>query len=473
MIKADICIIGMNPAGLAVAAGAAALKASAVLVDIGEADGHGDLSPEVVAAAFVAAGKAADAVRHADRFGLRAREPILEFDQVVAGIKARAALAAAANAPARYAAMGVRVLRSKARFTDKAILEAAGETVRARHFVVAANAKARVPDIPGLGSVPCLTPATIQDMPRLPRRIAVIGASDGVLPLAQSLRRLGSLVDVFGAAPALADWDAELAGIALRALRQDGLVFHPATEIKRIELLPSETRLTAADASGERPFDVTHLLVAAESAADVEQFNLEAAGVAVTPRGIAVDAVMRCPGNPRVYAVGASAAGGAGTLALAQHQAALVLRHAFFGGKGAPAPPPIRALFTDPELAWVGLAEAEARAANAGPLTVLRLPLAEADRALAEAHGAGLIKVVASASGRILGCGIVGPHAAELIAPWALALSRGLAVADMAGLVLPGPSLSELTARVARMWYLPRLAKPGVSRLLRLTRWWG
>ena len=473
MIKADLCVIGTNPAGLAIAMGAAALKASVVLVDNGESGAHGVATPEAIAAAFAAAGKAADAVRRAGRFGLRAREPIVEFDRLVAGIKARATLLAASNAPARYTAMGVQLMRASARFVNKGAIEAAGQTVRAAIYVIATNAKPRLPDIPGLASTPFVTPASVLDLPRLPRRLAVIGAGDGMLQLAQAFRRLGSLVDVFGATPPLADWDEELAGIALRALRQDGVVLHPVTEVRRVELMPSEVRLIAADAMGDLPCDVTHLLVSTAGMADVGRLNLPAAGIVATPSGIAVDAVLRCDGNSRVYAVGASAAGAAGE-ASAHSQAALVLRHALLRTRGPAMPPaPIRAVFTDPELAWVGLSEAQSRAAHGGGINILRLPFAEADRAIADDHGVGLIKVITASDGRILGCGIVGPHAAELIAPWALAASRGLTVADMADLPLPVPSLSELSGRVARLWYMPKLARAGASSLLRLMRWRG
>ena len=474
MIKTDLCIIGANPAGLAVAAGAAALKVPVVLVDNGGFGEQGPVAPEAVAAALSAAGRAADAVRRADRFGIRAREPIVDFDQVIAGVKARVATMAASSSRARFEAMGVKVIARKARFTDKAALEAAGETIRARRFIIATSGRPQRPAIPGLGESPHVTPDSILDLARLPRRLAVMGAGGVALQLAQAFRRLGSLVDVFDIGPALAGWDEELAGIALRALRREGVVPHAPVDIRRIELVPGGLRLTVADAAGETPCDVTHLLVATGTAPALDGLNLEAAGIATTPAGLMVDAAMRCAGNPNIHAVGAAAAVGAGSPHLAQYQAGLVLRHALLRAKGHGAPhAPVLTVFTDPELAWVGPSEAEARAAQGGAINVLRLPFAEADRALADDLGTGLIKVVTSRGGRVLGCGIVGAHAAELIAPWALALSRGLAITDMADLVLPAPGLSELSSRVARLWYLPRLAKPSVSRLLRLTRWWG
>ena len=181
---------------------------------------------------------------------------------------------------------------------------------------------------------------------------------------------------------------------------------------------------------------------------------------------------MQSATNPKVYAVGDVAGAGQYTH-LASYHAGLVIRHALFRLKvSADAAPIPHALLTDPEVASVGLSEAEARRTH-DKLAILRFPFSENDRAVTDGHTAGLIKVVATAAGQILGCGIAGPQAGELITPWTLALKQGLSVKQMGDLVIPYPTLSEVSRRAAMGWYGPQLARPGLGWLLRFLRFWG
>jgi len=125
--------------------------------------------------------------------------------------------------------------------------------------------------------------------------------------------------------------------------------------------------------------------------------------------------------------------------------------------------------FTDPELAKVGLTEAEAREAHGGAIEVYRFPFGESDRALADGKPAGLVKAVVGRRGRILGCAIVGAQAGELIHPWALAISAGLKIRHMARYVAPYPTLGEAGKRAAGTYFSPRLfGNPWVKRAVRL-----
>jgi pyruvate/2-oxoglutarate dehydrogenase complex dihydrolipoamide dehydrogenase (E3) component len=116
-----------------------------------------------------------------------------------------------------------------------------------------------------------------------------------------------------------------------------------------------------------------------------------------------------------------------------------------------------RVTFTDPELAHVGLTEAEARDRHGEAADVQRWSFAENDRARAERRTEGLIKVMSGRGGRILGASIVGPQAGELIHPWALALSQKLKIGAMAGYVAPYPTLGEVSKRAAGAYFTPKL----------------
>ena len=121
--------------------------------------------------------------------------------------------------------------------------------------------------------------------------------------------------------------------------------------------------------------------------------------------------------------------------------------------------------YTDPELAHVGLTEAQARARGIR-FSVLRWPYHDNDRAQAERETRGHIKVVTTRRGRILGATIVGAQAGELIATWTLAIGQGLNIRALAGIVLPYPTLSEIGKRAAITYFTPRLTQPMVRRII-------
>ena len=121
--------------------------------------------------------------------------------------------------------------------------------------------------------------------------------------------------------------------------------------------------------------------------------------------------------------------------------------------------------YTDPELAQAGLTEAQARERH-GKVEVAQFGFAENDRARAELRTEGLVKAVIGRRGRILGCSIVGADAGALIQPWALALSKGLSIGDMAGHVAPYPTLGEVSKSVAGAYFAPRLVGSRAVRLI-------
>ncbi len=166
--------------------------------------------------------------------------------------------------------------------------------------------------------------------------------------------------------------------------------------------------------------------------------NLEAAGVRFSPKGIEVDARLRTS-NSKIYAMG-DVAGGPQFTHVAGYHAGIVIRNALFR---LPAKVDYTALpwvtYTEPELANVGLTEAAARALHGDAIRILRWPFHENDRAQTERETEGLVKVIATPRGQVLGAGIVGAQAGELIYPWGLAISKGLTVKDLGGMIAPTP----------------------------------
>jgi pyruvate/2-oxoglutarate dehydrogenase complex dihydrolipoamide dehydrogenase (E3) component len=467
----DLCVIGAGSAGLSVAMGAAALDVPVVLIEKGEMGGQCLNSGGVPSEALIAAARTAHVMRAAERFGIAAHEPWIDYSQIRAHLRDVIGAIAPNVSVARMEAMNVKVIRAAARFTSKTTVEAGGLTIRARRFVVATGSSPAALPIPGLEQIRSLTTESIFDLETLPTRLIVVGTETAGLELAQAFRRLGGEVTILETGKALADEDPELADILLVQLAREGIVLRENVEIVRVEPRGPGVRVILAGKTLQEAVDGSHLLIAAGRMPNVEGLGLEAAGVAFDKGGITLGRNLRSS-NRRVYAVGD--VGGAPFAAhAASYQAALVLRASLMRLPAGIEPTLIpRVIFTDPEIAVAGLREEDARRRH-GTIRVLRWPFAENDRALAERVSVGHIKVIVSKRETVLGVGIVGPHAGELIGLWQLAISKALKVDDMAGLVMPYPTLSEVSQRAAATAVAARRRRPWTSRLMRLMRAFG
>jgi pyruvate/2-oxoglutarate dehydrogenase complex dihydrolipoamide dehydrogenase (E3) component len=169
--------------------------------------------------------------------------------------------------------------------------------------------------------------------------------------------------------------------------------------------------------------------------------------------------------NKKIFAIG-DVAGGPQFTHVANYHAGIVLRRALFRLPANVAPGHIPwVTFTEPELAHVGLSEADAVAKKL-KVRVLRWPFHENDRAQAERETHGHVKVVTDAKGRILGATILGAHAGELIQMWSLAISQGLKIRAMTGWISPYPTFSEVNKRAAYRFYVDSAGSPLLRRII-------
>ena len=464
-LEADLCVIGAGSAGLSVAAGASQMGAKTVLVEAGKMGGDCLNYGCVPSKALLAAGHVGHVIRHGGRFGVDGHEPAIDFgrthDHVHEVIDAIAPL----DSQERFEGFGVRVIRARARFAAADEVEAGEVRIKARRFVIATGSGPVVPPIPGLSEVPYATNETIFDNRTAPAHLIVIGGGPIGCEMAQAHRRLGSEVTVVDMGPILPKDDPELTGLIRDQLQADGITLCEQVEVAAVEPAGNGLAVVLAGNDGAERIEGSDLLVAAGRAPQVQSLNLDVAGVDHDRRGIKVDQRLRTS-NKRIFAIG-DVIGGYQFTHLGNYHAGIVIRNALFR---LPAKVDHSALpwvtYTDPELAHVGLTEAEAEETETAA-EVLRWPFAENDRAQAERQTAGLIKVIVSKRGRILGASIVGPHAGELILPWVLAIKRRLKIGAMADVIVPYPTLSEVSKRVAGSYYTPRLFNARTRWLVR------
>ena len=468
-LSADICVIGAGSGGLSVAAAAASFGQKVILIEKHKMGGDCLNYGCVPSKALLAAGKRAQAMRSAAKFGIMAVEPQIDYGAVHDHVQGVIAAIAPNDSVERFTGLGVRVIQAPGRFIDSRTVGAGDYRITARRFVIATGSSPFVPPIAGLESVPYFTNETIFDNTRRLDHLIVIGGGPIGLELAQAHRRLGCKVTVLEAATILPKDDPDAVAVVRARLAAEGVSIVEGAKVARVSGSGAGVAVAFSKDGRTETVDGSHLLVAAGRRPNVEDLGLEAAGVSVTAKGIAVDARLRTS-NRSVYAIG-DVAGGYQFTHIAGYHAGIVIRNVMFR---VPARVDYRAVpwvtYVDPELAHVGQHLEDARKTDASASAVT-WALVENDRAQAERETEGFIKAVVGRGGRVLGATIVGRNAGELLLPWVLAVQKRMRIRDMTDVIAPYPTLSEISKRVAGAYYTPTLFSDRTRRVVRLLRW--
>lgn len=458
----NLIVIGAGAAGLVSAYIAAAVKAKVTLIEGHKMGGDCLNYGCVPSKALIRSAKLARQMRHADQYGLTAAEPTFSFRAVFARIHQVIAAIEPHDSAERYTALGVDVRQGQARIVDPWTVEinlpdGSTERLTSRAIIIATGAAPFVPPLPGLLDVPYLTTDTLWDefarRETAPKRLVLLGGGPIGSELAQSFARLGSAVTLVEMAPRLLlREDEEVSALARAALEADGVVVLTGHRAVAVGTEGSE-RWIEVEADGDRrkiPFD--DLIVAVGRAARLKGFGLE-------ELGIPADRVVQTNDYletlyPNIYAAG-DVAGPYQFTHTAAHQAWFAAVNALFGTfrrfKADYRVIPWTT-FLDPEVARVGLSEAEAKAKGIA-YEVTRYDIDDLDRAIADGTGYGFVKVLTPpGKDRILGVTIVGEHAGDLLAEFVLAMKHGLGLGKILGTIHSYPTLSEANKYAAGEW---------------------
>ncbi|MCE8556000.1 FAD-dependent oxidoreductase [Ruegeria pomeroyi] len=466
-IETDLLVIGAGSGGLSVAAGASQMGARVVLLEGHEMGGDCLNYGCVPSKALLASAKAAHARRGA-RLGVAEQAPQVDFAAVKDHVAGVIAQIAPVDSQDRFEGLGVRVIREYGHFVSRTEVQAGAYLIVARRIVIATGSTPFIPPIPGLDSVPYLTNETLFALSERPDHLLIIGGGPIGLEMAQAHVRLGCKVTVIEADRALGREDPEAAALVLDHLRAEGVEIAEETAAAQIRSQAGAIEVVSAEG---RIFAGTHLLVAVGRKASTDRLNLDAAGVETTRTGIRVDASLRTS-NRRVYAIG-DVAGGLQFTHVAGYQAGVILRSALFGLPSKARTDHIpRATYTDPELAQIGLTEAEARDTHGDRVELARFDYLHNDRAIAERRTEGFIKVMV-VRGRPVGVTIVGHQAGEHVNLWSLVLANNLKMSQVAAMVSPYPTIGEINKRAAGAYFSPRLFEnQTVKRVVGLVQRW-
>ena len=452
-LSSDLLVIGAGSGGLSVAAGAVQMGASVILLEGGEMGGDCLNYGCVPSKSLLAMGK-------------KALTGDVSYAQAMGHVQHVIDTIAPVDSQERFEGLGVRVIRAFGRFVSPHEVEAGNYRIKARRIVIATGSSPMVPPIPGLGEVPYMTNETLWTLTDRPDHLIILGGGPIGLEMAQAHVRLGSKVTVVEAANALGRDDPEMAAMVLQRLREEGVEILERTSVTNVA--PSSDGVLVALSDGMSVVG-SHLLIAAGRVPNTEKLNLAAAGIDVDGRNIRVNAQLKTT-NRRVYAIG-DVTGLMPFTHTAGYHAGVIIRSALFGlpAKAKHSHIPY-ATYTQPELAQVGLTEAQARDTHGDKLEVARFDIHHNDRAIAEGRAEGLIKVMV-VKGRPVGVSIVGDQAGELISLWSMAIANNMTMAQISAMVAPYPTYAEINKRAAGAYFAPRLFdNPKVKRVVGLVQ---
>ncbi|MGE0278071.1 MAG: NAD(P)/FAD-dependent oxidoreductase [Nitrospiraceae bacterium] len=465
-IETDLCVIGAGSGGLSVAAGAVQLGLRTVLIERAEMGGDCLNTGCIPSKALLAAAKRAQTHRKDDIKGVAPHEPEIDFSSIKDHVFDTIKAIESHDSQERFEQLGVTVIRDAARFTAPDIVVAGAQTIKARHFVVATGSRAAIPRLPGLEKAKVFTNETIFALRERPEHLLIIGGGPIGIEMAQAHRRLGCKVSVIDMGPILPRDDQKNVEIVRQALQKEGVALYENVKITAVAHLADRHTVSFERTDGKVAVDGTHMLLATGRSANTDALDLERAGIVYGKSGITVDARMRTT-NKKIYAIG-DVSGGPQFTHVAGYHAGIVIRNICFK---IPATVNYNALpwvtYCDPELAQVGLTENAAREKYGDGIKVTEWAFGENDRAVAERRTNGQIRVITKARGLILGASIVGPQAGELISLWALAISSGLKIGAITSMIMPFPTLGEVSKRAAGAWYTPRLFSDKTRRIVK------
>jgi pyruvate/2-oxoglutarate dehydrogenase complex dihydrolipoamide dehydrogenase (E3) component len=466
----NLVVVGAGTAGLVAAVGAAALGARVAIVERDLMGGDCLNFGCVPSKALIRASRAAAAVRESSGFGIDFAPPVrVDFGEIMQRMRRLRSELAANDSAERLKSVGADVFIGDGRFTGADRVEVAGRTLRFRRAAIATGARAAHLPIAGLAEAGYLTNETLFSLTELPRRLAVIGAGPIGCEMAQTFRRFGAEVTLLeAAAQVLAREDRDAAERVEHALRRDGIAIATGCSILNVERRGADKVLRIDCAGSQSEVLADEILVGVGRVPSVGGLGLEAAGVEYeVVGGIKVDDYLRTT-NRRIYAAG-DVASALKFTHLSDAHARLLLRNAlFFGHRRVNALTIPWCTYTDPEIAHVGIGEAEARRRGIEIDTFVQ-ELREVDRAVLDGETDGFVKVhVHRGTDRIVGATMVASHAGEMISELTLAMTAGVGLAKIAEVIHPYPTQADAIRRVANTYTRTRLT-PFVAKLFR--RW--
>jgi pyruvate/2-oxoglutarate dehydrogenase complex dihydrolipoamide dehydrogenase (E3) component len=431
----DFAIIGAGSVGLIAADFAVKLGARVALLERERIGGDCTWSGCVPSKSLLKVAKVAHDLRTASTFGIQSQPPVVDMVQVREYLRSTIRQIYEGTTPEALQQKGMDVLLGAVSFVDPHTLNVGSQKITAKKILIATGAEPVLPSLPGLNEVSFSTYRQIFENDRLPDSMVVIGGGPVGVEVAQAYQRLGTRVTIF-AERLLPKEEPDASAILLRVLQREGL--HIVAE-RALSVARSGNRTRVHSQHHQVECDL--LFVAAGRKPTFDGLNLEAAGIRYSDQGIQINSKLQTS-TGTIYAAG-DVLGGEQFSHLAGWQGFHAARNALLPGSNAGVPifTP-RVTFTDPEIAQVGMTAAPALAVYPDGV-VSTWPIDRIDRAVCDNDRDGMIKIITTRSGAILGATIVGQRAGEAVMEVVLAMQQRLKASDLASAIHPYPTYNS------------------------------
>lgn len=441
----DLIVIGAGSAGIAAAAAGRRTGARVLLVERGRPGGNTIWTGTVPSKALVAAGRAANLMRTADRFAIAPVEPQVDFGGLMRGIQQRITDAAQSASADVIQDAGVDVATGTATFTGPDTIAVDGQPYRFFKCVIATGTAPSMPPIPGLADCAPLTTDSFWDLRFLPSRLTLVGGGPTGCELGQALARLGARVTIMEQADRLLPKEEpEVSELITERLRDEGLEIMLGTTVLRATSFTGHTRLVVTSTASDAPQTVEcgRVMITAGRRPVTVGLDLAKAGVFLNAHGyIATDDRLRTS-NRRIYAAG-DAGGDRPLASIAELDGEVAASNALLGtSRTARHDLGPQVIFTEPEVGRIGHTEFSAQVRVGGQVSS-RIGDGRVDRAIAENAPAGLTKIVSDDHGRLLGASVVSPRAGEVITELATVMQHRGRIAELADVPHAYPTWSD------------------------------
>ena len=471
----NLVVLGGGTAGLVAAAGAAGLGARVALIERHLLGGDCLVTGCVPSKALIRSARAIKEAKSSEHLGVHAKDVTVDFPAIMERMRMRRSEIARHDSAKRFTDLGVDVYLGEGRFTGESTIEVGGQTLNFARAVVATGAKAATPPIPGLETAEVLTNQTLFSLTELPKTMIVIGGGPIGCEMAQSFARFGTKVtQIEGSQRIMRNDDPKAAEVVMASMREDGVNILLNTRVKSFKppTAAGMRQVVTEGPNGEETLEAEQILLAVGRSPNVNNVGLEAAGIQFDPRmGVEVDDCLRTT-NKRVYAAGDVASKYKFTHA-ADFLSRIVLKNALFFGRSKASDLVMPwATYTDPEVAHVGLTEAEAKSEGIDH-SIIEVELVDNDRAVLEAESEGFVKILHDKKGRVLGGTVCAAHAGEMIGELVTAVQHRTSLGTLSNVIHPYPTVADAIRRAGDQFNRTKLtpfAAKALKSILKMRR---
>lgn len=463
----DLAVIGGGAGGLNVASGAAQLGARVALIEKKKLGGDCLYYGCVPTKALIQSAKIVSLMKRSGEFGLNGADISFDFKHIMNHMREVISKVGVHDSPKRFEDMGIQVFFGDGKFIDPHTFEFDGKRITSNKFVISTGSRAVAIPVKGLENVRYLTSESALELDSLPKSIIILGAGPIGLEFAQVFARFGVKVIILEKmGQVLPREDKEISDTLESILKDEGIEIHTCVHVDQVKQNEGQKGIVVvAECTGQqKAFQADEFMIAIGRAANLEGLNLETAGVKVEKRAIVVNRSLRTTAR-NIWACG-DVTGQYLFTHVAEYHAGIVVANAlipFLKRKTDYRVVPW-VTYTDPELGRVGFTEDEARQ-KYKHVKVYRYDVKDLDRAVIEGEDRGMIKIVCTKKGEILGAHVLAPRGGEIVHEFVLAMQHNLGVKGITNTIHVYPTLAQAVRRTTNKYYAEKIFSGWIPRV--------